>query len=148
MQAKRRPPTNKLTNKSAAFMTGNLIFDSLISLAAIGLMVFFAWIMFRTSPKPVTEEEARARLSLDEPDFAPAQWLFDKAGKAVLIEGAAGDFALVSRLGLDLVTRRFPAGGVKAKEEAGALVIKPSDPGSRAVLLNAPGAAKWARKLA
>lgn len=129
-------------------MTGNLILDSLVSLAAIGLMVLFAWIMFRTPLKPVTEEEARARLALDEPDFAPAQWLFDKDGKAVLIEGAAGDFALVSRLGLDLVTRRFPARGVKAAEEAGALVIRPMDPGSRAITVVAPDAATWARKFA
>lgn len=129
-------------------MTGNLILDSLVSLAAIALMVFFAWVMFRAPSNPVTEEEARARLAFDEPDFAPVRWLIDKNGNAALAEGADGDYALVSRLGLDLVTRRFPAEAVRAAEEAGALVIRPMDPGSGTVRVRAPEAAEWARKFA
>ncbi|WP_425409043.1 hypothetical protein [Hyphococcus sp.] len=127
-------------------MTGDYIIDSVISLAAIGLMVFVAWVMFRTPFKPVTQEEARERLAFDEPDFTPAHWLVDDKGKAVFVEGADGDYALVSRLGLDLVTRRFQGEAVRATEQSGALRIKPLDPGSRAVTVSAPEAAAWARK--
>lgn len=129
-------------------MTGNLVLDSFISLAAIGLMVLLAWALFRAPSNPVTEEEARSRLALDEPDFRPAGWLFDRDGRSVLIEGADGDYALVSRLGLDLVTRRFDARMLKATEEAGVLTIRPGDPGARVVRLASPDAAVWARKLA
>jgi len=131
-------------------MTGNLILDSLISLAAIGLMVATAFVFFGGAPVCVTEDKARERLAFDEPDFAPVRWLVDARGRAALAEGAGGDYALVSRLGIDLVTRRFPAGGVRAAAENGELVVRPGDPGSRKVALEAPdeiGAADWARKL-
>ena len=102
----------------------------------------------RLGSNPVTEVEARERLALDEPDFRPIGWLFDRDGASVLIEGAGGDYALVSRLGLDLVTRRFDPATMKATEESGVLTIRPGDPGSRAIRLVSPDAAAWARKLA
>jgi hypothetical protein len=129
-------------------MSGNLLIDSLISLAAIALMVGVAWAFFRSPPAPVTEAAAAERLAFDEPDFRPVRWLIDREGRAAMAEGAGGDIALVSRLGIDLVTRRFPAEAVRAAEEAGALVIRPTDPGSRRLVIEAEGAAEWARKLA
>ncbi len=129
-------------------MTGNLFIDSLISLAAIGLMVLLAWVMFRAPAGPVTEAEAAARLAFDEPDFQPVNWLVDENGKAAFAEGAGGEYALVSRLGADLVTRRMPGATVHACEHGGALVIRPSDPGSTPVRLASPDAASWARKFA
>ncbi|PQA86892.1 hypothetical protein [Hyphococcus luteus] len=129
-------------------MSGNLLIDSLISLAAIALMVGVAWAFFRSPPAPVTEAAAAERLAFDEPDFRPVRWLIDREGRAAMAEGAGGDIALVSRLGIDLVTRRFPAEAVRAAEEAGALVIRQTDPGSRRLVIEAEGAAEWARKLA
>lgn len=128
-------------------MTGSLFFDSMISLAAIALMVGLAWAVFRAPPAPVTEEAAAERLAFDEPDFRPVRWLLDRQGRAALAEGAGGDIALVSRLGIDLVTRRLPAAAVQAAEEAGALVIRPNDPGARRLVIEAADAAQWARKL-
>lgn len=128
-------------------MTGNLIIDSLISLAAIAFMVAMAWVFFRSPPGPVTEENAAERLAFDEPDFRPVNWLADREGRAVIAESAGGDVAIVSRLGLDLVTRRFPAGAMRVSEEDGALVVRPSDPGSRRLVIEADGAAEWARKI-
>lgn len=127
-------------------MTGNLLLDSLISLAAIALMVALARLLFPPAPASLTEEEARERLAFDEPDFHPVRWLIDRNGRAALAEGADGDVALVSRLGLDLVTRRYPAAALRATEEGGALVVRPNDPGSRKVVIAADGAAEWARK--
>ncbi|WDI31329.1 hypothetical protein PUV54_15375 [Hyphococcus flavus] len=127
-------------------MTGNLLLDSLVSLGAIGLMVLLAWVMFRAPLKPVTEEEAAERLRFDEPDFKPVSWLIDEKGRAAFAEGEDGDYALVSRLGVDLVTRRYPAIAVNAAEEGGALVLKPLDPGSSTVRLHTADAATWARK--
>lgn len=128
-------------------MTGNLLIDSLISIAAIGLMVAVAWALFRSPAPAVTAEAAAERLAFDEPDFRPVRWLVDRKGRAALAEGAGGDVALVSRLGADLLTRRFPAAAVRAAEEAGALVIRPADPGARRLVIEADGAAEWARKL-
>jgi hypothetical protein len=127
-------------------MTGNLLLDSIISLGAIALMVAVARLLFPPPPVALTEAEARERLAFDEPDFRPVRWLIDKDGRAALAEGAEGDVALVSRLGLDLVTRRYPAAAVRAAEEDGALVVRPNDPGSRRVVIAADGAADWARK--
>lgn len=129
-------------------MTGNLILDSLISLAAIGLMVFAAWLAFRAPARKVDEAAVRARLSFDEPDFQPGGWLFDDEGRAALVEGKSGDFALVFRLGADLVTRRFNAGDVSARADAGILTLRPSDPGAGAVRMRSERAALWAHKIA
>ncbi len=128
-------------------MTGNLILDSLISLAAIALMVFAAWFAFRGQARPVDEAAARERLALDEPDFAPERWLFDDEGRAALIEGKPGDFALVFRRGADLVTRRFKAGDVAARADENALTLRPSDPGAGAVRMRSKQAAHWAHKI-
>ena len=129
-------------------MTGNLLIDSAISIGAIALMVLAAWLAFRAPPKPVDEAAASARLEFDEPDFAPRRWLIDRDGRAALAEGANGEFALVFRLGVDLVTRRFPAGAAKAEARDGALVVRPGDPGARAVTLAGGDAALWARNIA
>ncbi len=128
-------------------MTGNLLLDSLISLSAIAFMVAVAWVVFRAPPGPVTQQAAAERLAFDEPDFRPRQWLIDREGRAAIAEGNSGDIALVSRLGLDLVTRRFPAAAVRAEAADGALVVLPNDPGSRKLVIAADGAAEWARKL-
>ncbi|GEM_PF-1592995 len=128
-------------------MTDSLLIESLISIAAIGVMVGLAWAVFKTPSPPVTMERARERLSFDEPDFEPSSWLIDTKGRAALAEGEGGDFALVSRLGLDLVTRRYPAGALRASEINGELEIAPLDPGARRVKLAANDAAQWARKL-
>ena len=129
-------------------MTGNYLIDSLISLGAIAFMVGVAWLMFRASPAAVTRESAAERLAFDEPDFRPVRWLIDTEGRAALAEGTGGEIALISRLGLDLVTRRFPAAAVRVMEEGGALVVRPTDPGSRKLVIVADEAAEWSRKLA
>lgn len=128
-------------------MTGNLLIDSLVSLGAIAFMVAVAWVFFRAPGPAVTEETASERLAFDEPDFRPRQWLIDREGRAAIAEGNSGDIALVSRLGLDLVTRRFPAAAVRAEAADGVLVVLPNDPGSRKLVIAADGAAEWARKL-
>ena len=128
-------------------MTSSLVIESLISIAAIGLMVGLAWFVFKTPSPAVTEQNARERLAFDEPDFEPVSWLIDRQGRAALAEGSNGDLALVSRLGLDLVTRRYPASALKAAERDGVLTVAPQDPGARAVRLAADEAAQWARKL-
>ena len=129
-------------------MDTEFLIESAVSLAAIAIMVTTAWFVFRSPRASVTKEEAAERLAFDEPDFRPVRWLIDREGRAVLAEGAAGDIALVSRLGLDLVTRRFPAKMLHAEASDGALVIRPNDPGSTKLIIAADGAAEWARKLA
>lgn len=128
-------------------MTGNLVLDSLISLAAIALMVALARVLFPGSPSTLTEKEAQERLSFDEPDFRVQQWLIDREGRAALAQGGDHEFVLVSRLGLDLVTRRFRAGAVGAELREGSLIIRPGDPGLSQVKIRADGAADWARIL-
>lgn len=128
-------------------MTSSLVIESLISIAAIGLMVGLAWLVFKTPSPAVTEKNARERLAFDEPDFDPVSWLIDREGRGALVEGADGDVALVTRLGLDLVTRRYPASALKVVESEGVLVVAPLDPGARKVRLAADNAAQWARKL-
>lgn len=129
-------------------MTGDYLLDTLISLAAIAIMVAVAWMCFPNRPAAVSEPEARDRLAFDEPDFRPAEWFFDRKGAAALAEGEGGDFALVWRLGADLVTRRFRAGAIAVDAGDGALTIHPREPGARQIVLAGDGAAKWARKLA
>ncbi|MEM8772763.1 MAG: hypothetical protein AAGD92_14045 [Pseudomonadota bacterium] len=127
-------------------MTGNLFLDSLISLGAIAVMVIAARIAFGAHEVPVNESAARERLAADEPDFNPRAWLIDRDGRAAL---AAGDleFAVVSRLGGDLVTRRFRPGGANVTTRQGGVEISFPDAGSARVMIVAEGAVSWARKL-
>ncbi|MEO1250965.1 MAG: hypothetical protein AAFW81_01310 [Pseudomonadota bacterium] len=128
-------------------MTGNLLLDSLISLGAIAVMVGFVWRLFGGSGEPVSEGAARDRLAFDEPDFHPAEWLFDADGYAALATDGAGEFAIIIRKGDDLATRRFAADRVDAKMSAETLVLRFGDPGFPPVRLRAPDAADWAQKL-
>ncbi|WP_411820214.1 hypothetical protein ABFZ85_01880 [Hyphococcus formosus] len=128
-------------------MTGNLLIDSIISLLAIGAMVLLAWAVFRAPVPALTVEEAKDRLSFDEPDFQVREWLVDENGRAVLALGECGGLVIISRLGLDLVTRRFAAGHLpRTAISDQTLTIYPADPGSRAVRVNAPEAGLWARR--
>jgi len=128
-------------------MTGNLLIDTLISIAAIAVMVAVARLFFPTPAAPVTEASAMDRLALDEPDFKPRAWLIDHEGRAALAEGADSDFVLVKRVGLDLVSRRFRAEAVKAAHHNDELAIEFADTTlPRAVILNG-GAAEWVQKL-
>ncbi|WP_395073716.1 hypothetical protein [Hyphococcus sp.] len=127
-------------------MTIELLIESLVSIAAIALMVGMAWLIFKTPSPTITEELARERLAFDEPDFSPVQWLIDRDGRAALAEGADGDYALVSRLGLELVTRRYPGAVMKVADCDGVLIVAPLDPGATEISLAADDAAQWARK--
>lgn len=133
-------------------MTGNLLLDSLISIGVIAVLVLVAWMLFRTPPPPIDQSIASERLAFDEPDFRAARWCIDRDGTAALAQSDAGEFALVARLGADLVTRRFRAGGAAAHADGQLLIVRPNDPIARNVRLrprDADGpAARWARKIA
>ena len=129
-------------------MTGDLLLDLAISLAAIIFMVLVSWLVFRERPVPVTIELASERLAFDEPDFEPIEWFIDEKGRGALVQGQAGDFTMVFRLGTDLVTRRFAKGQVRVSESQDGLSIHPDDPGVGRILLYGMGADIWARKIA
>lgn len=129
-------------------MTGNLLIDSLISIAGIVLMIVVARLAFPPPATLVTEEGARERLALDEPDFRPRRWLIDERGRAALAEGEDGDFVLVKRLGLDLAVRRFRPGAVKAAAENGALTIRLDDASLTKAVIEGGDAVQWAVKIA
>lgn len=128
-------------------MTGNLLIDTLISIAAIAVMVAIARLLFPPPAASVTEASATERLALDEPDFAAQAWLIDRQGCAALAQGAAGDFVLIKKLGLDLVTRRFRAGAVSVAAEKNALILGLGDTTLPKVVISTDDAAHWALKL-
>lgn len=128
-------------------MTGSRTLDTLISLAAIAVMVLLARLVFPAPAAKVTEAEARDRLALDEPDFTPSAWLIDDNGRAALAESASGEFALVKRLGLDLATRRFRKGDMKVGDTKDDLVLKSGDVTLPEVRISNPAAQDWALKL-
>lgn len=128
-------------------MTGNLLIDTLISIAAIAVMVAIARLLFPPPAAKVTEASATERLALDEPDFAAQSWLIDREGRAALAQSAAGDFVLIKKLGLDLVTRRFRAGAVAAVADENTLVLGLGDTTLPKVVISTDDAAHWALKL-
>lgn len=128
-------------------MTGNLLLDTLISLAAIAVMVLLARLLFPSPPAKVTEAEARDRLSLDEPDFMPSAWLIDQSGRAALAEGSDGEFALIKKVGLDLAIRRFRKGDMQVGDQEGDLVLESGDVTLPEIRISNPDAKAWALKL-
>ncbi len=116
-------------------MTGDLLLDSVISAAGVVVLVGVIWGLFPSHPAPVTREAARERLAFDEPDFEPARWIIDAGGRAALAENGSGEFALVLRLGADLVVRRFREGDGEIMREARAVTVRLPDPSIRPVTL-------------
>lgn len=128
-------------------MTGNLLLDTLISLAAIAVMVLLARLLFPAPGAKVTEAEARERLALDEPDFTPDAWLIDEQGRAALAEGASGEYALVKKVGLDLAIRRFKKGDMQVGDQEGDLVLSSGDLTLPETRISNPKASAWTLKL-
>ncbi len=128
-------------------MTGNLLIDTLISVAAIAVMVGFARLLFPAPTILVTEATARARLALDEPDFEPRAWLIDKKGRAALVEGADAGFAIIKALGLDLVIRRFPAEAPRTSYHNEEITLKFDDLTMPRAVISNDSAKAWALKL-
>ncbi len=128
-------------------MTGNLLIDTLVSIAAIAVMVGVARLLFPAPSISVTQATASARLSLDEPDFEPRAWLIDKKGRAALVEGADTEFAVVKSLGLDLVIRRFPAEKMKASYHNDDITLKFDDLTLPRAIITNESAKTWAQKL-
>lgn len=127
-------------------MTGNLLVDSLISIAGIAVLVLVARLLFPAGRQTISKDDAKERLTFEEPDFEAIDWLIDDQGKCALAQGAAGEFALIRKLGLDLVVRRFPGEAVRASLEDGRLILRFADASfSRASLASADAPA-WARK--
>lgn len=126
-------------------MTGDLLTDSAISLGAILLIVLATRLAFRHQSPLVTEAVAAERLAFDEPDFDPARWLFDDNWRGAVAESDSGEYAIIVRLGADLVTRRFKTAQASVKDNE--LIIRPPDPGGVTARILAPEAADWARKI-
>ncbi|MHA7873362.1 MAG: hypothetical protein ACX939_13515 [Hyphococcus sp.] len=127
-------------------MTGNLIIDTLISAVAIAVMVLVARFVFPAPRDGVTLAKARERLAFDEPDFRPRDWLIDQKGRAALVEGEGGDFALVRKLGLDLLTRRFRTGGASVEKDENGLTLNLHDPTLPKTVFVTTAADKWLLK--
>jgi len=111
-------------------MTGNLLLDSLISLAGIGVLIVLSTILRqKRDARVVTADQAAARLRLDEPDFEPGEWLLDANGRSALALSADGaEIALIRAHGDKLATRRLPAGQVKAALRTSGLELTLADP--------------------
>ena len=128
-------------------MTGNLLIDTLISIAAIAVMVGVARLLFPAPSILVTEETARARLALDEPDFEPRSLLVDKKGRAALVVGADASLAVVKSLGLDLVIRRYAAENLNATYHNGEITLRFDDVTLPRAVISSDATQAWAQKL-
>ena len=132
---------------SAVLMTGNLLIDSVISLAAIGLMVLVARIFFPDQSSGVTMDRSIERLAFDEPDFVAVHWIIDKAGRAALATDGNGRVALIFRSGSQLGTRCFEPGTVQIDTaNTNQIMVQTNDAIGRSIEIHADGAADWARK--
>ena len=111
-------------------------------------MILVTRLIFPSPATPITKDVALDRINFEEPDFKPVSWLIDDQGRAAVVEGAAGDFILIERLGLDLLLRRFQAGFAKAFEENQALVVKLPDVTLPKAVIASTGASQWVEKIA
>lgn len=128
-------------------MTGDLVLDLLISLAAIALMVGISWLMGAWRTIRVDEASAAERLAFDEPDFAPVRWMVGADGKAAAALSESGEAAFVFAVGDSLATRRPAPGAYRVSRDGEAVVAAIADPSKPAIRLRAASAgqaAEWA----
>ena len=124
-------------------MTGNVLLDLGVALAAVIVLTGLSWVMFRRGRKTLTLDRAAERLSFDEPDFLPAAWIMD--GPHAAARNEAGDLAVVSVHGDGVVTRRFRVGEARISYDGGCLIIDAADHTWRPVrIVHTPqDAARW-----
>lgn len=108
-------------------MTGNVVIDLAISALGVAIMAGLARLIFGKVDPSLDLDKAIERLSFDEPDFEPMDWLVDENKKAALARNNAGEIAVITAHGDGLVTRRAGAGRVQAEYRDGALIIDPVD---------------------
>lgn len=104
------------------------------SLAGVGLLVGLSCLLGAWRSARVTIAAAAERLSFDEPDFKPAQWLVgadEKAAAALSADGA--EIGLVFVMGDDFATRRLKRSSAKVRREGSALMFLLREPSRRAV---------------
>jgi hypothetical protein len=132
-------------------MTGNLLFDLLISAGGVAALVALSFALGALKSATVDEAVARERLSFDEPDFQPARWLVDAKGRAAAaIDHRGGEAAFVFAIGDGVGTRRMRLGAVNASAEGSAVTVLLGDLTRRKLLLAAPtenAAKEWAALL-
>lgn len=108
-------------------MTGDVVVDLAISLVGVAILVGLARLIFGKIEPSLDVAKAAERLSFDEPDFEPIDWLLDENAKAALARNSAGEIAIVAAHGDGLVTRRAGAGRVQAEYRDGGLTVDPID---------------------
>lgn len=108
-------------------MTGNVVIDLAISLVGAAILVGLARLIFGDTKSSLNAAKAAERLSFDEPDFQPVDWLIDESAKAALARNGAGEIAIIVAHGDGLVTRRVGAGRARAAYADGRLTVDPVD---------------------
>ncbi len=126
-------------------MTGNAILDLAISIAGVSLLVLLARLIFGHGGRGIDRAAAAERLSFDEPDFEPIDWLIGEG--AALARNDAGELAVVMVHGDGLVTRRLGAASPAPIYRDGALTSPRPDGTAREVHFTLPEdqAAAWLR---
>lgn len=132
-------------------MTGNFLLDLAISIAGVIALVGLSAALGGWRSVTVTEALAADRLTLDEPDFAPAFWRISRSGEAAAAPSRDGrDIALVFRVGDCLVSRRLKREAAPLRVDGALVIFKLGEPSRRTVVLRAPdpaAAAAWLSEL-
>ena len=133
-------------------MTGNVAVDLAISLAGIVVLVGVSYLLGGWRTAAVTADAASARLRLDEPDFAPDEWMVGADGRcAAAVSGDRREIALVFAVGDKLASRRFRRGAVSIEKQAAAIIFRMKEPSLRKIRLVAPDPSNlegWLSRLA
>ena len=108
-------------------MTGNILIDLAISIIGIAGLVGLAKFMFGDRVRSFDQDRLGERLSFDQPNFAPVQWMIDTDARMALARNDRGEVALIVAHGDDLVTRHFPKGAFKPTYAQNHLTIAPAD---------------------
>lgn len=132
-------------------MTGNVLIDLLISITGVAVLVGVSWALgaFRTVKTDLAA--AADRVAFDEPDFRPAEWLFDEgAAAAAALSEDGREVVFVFGVGDKLGSRRMRVGAVPVTLDGTSVSAQTGDVTRGRIRLRAPDAdtaARWARRL-
>ncbi|MEM9704819.1 MAG: hypothetical protein AAF850_01940 [Pseudomonadota bacterium] len=129
-------------------MTGNPLFDLLISVVGILALVGFSVSLGGLSTIDITREGACERLAFDEPDFEPETWLIDDRKRSAFAVNRKGELAVIFPMGAEAATRRFAPGAFTCDIIGREVTIRADDHTWRAITLRTDDpltAARWAK---
>ncbi|MEM6538269.1 MAG: hypothetical protein AAF668_11135 [Pseudomonadota bacterium] len=130
-------------------MTGNLVLDLAISLAAVAVLVLISWLLGAGKVDRLSRSDVEKRVRFDEPDFVFDRYIEGADGRSSVLIGA-NEVVVALRSGDRITTRRLAKEAIRASVDNRAVKLQTNDfttPSIRLMAGDGAEASEWQQLL-